>query len=249
MLLAWKAQGIIVFAGYILGFPADTPASIRRDIEIIKRELPHDILEFFCLTPLPGSEDHQGLWRKGVAMDPDLNKYDLEHVVTDHPVMSRAEWKAIYDEAWSIYYSPEHFETLFRRAAVTKVPLMSLAKVLIQLKAMVQIEKLHPLQSGILRMRHPSERRPTLPPLNIVAFYARYIRDLTVRNFLMAKTILSVLAIKRRVERDPNRMAYHDQALTPVDDEHDEESFDYLNKTAGAKAAIEHIRKVAALTH
>jgi radical SAM superfamily enzyme YgiQ (UPF0313 family) len=25
MLLAWKAQGIITFAGYILGFPADTP--------------------------------------------------------------------------------------------------------------------------------------------------------------------------------------------------------------------------------
>ena len=47
MLLAWKAQGIITFAGYILGFPADTPATIRRDIAIIQRELPIDILEFF----------------------------------------------------------------------------------------------------------------------------------------------------------------------------------------------------------
>ena len=28
MLLAWKAQGIITLAGYILGFPADTPDSI-----------------------------------------------------------------------------------------------------------------------------------------------------------------------------------------------------------------------------
>ena len=59
MLLAWKAQGIITLAGYILGFPADTPETIRRDIEIIQRELPLDVLEFFCLTPLPGSEDHQ----------------------------------------------------------------------------------------------------------------------------------------------------------------------------------------------
>ena len=32
MLLAWKAQGIFVYAGYILGFPGDTPESIRRDI-------------------------------------------------------------------------------------------------------------------------------------------------------------------------------------------------------------------------
>ena len=41
------------------------------------------MLEFFCLTPLPGSEDHQNCGRKGVAMDADLNKYDLEHVCTD----------------------------------------------------------------------------------------------------------------------------------------------------------------------
>ena len=91
MLLAWKAQGIFTLAGYILGFSADTPASIRRDIEIIQRELPLDIVEFFCLTPLPGSEDHQILWRKGVDMDPDLNKYDLENVCTDHPNMTRDE--------------------------------------------------------------------------------------------------------------------------------------------------------------
>ena len=90
MLLAWKAQGIITLAGYILGFPADTPETIRRDIAIIQRELPIDILEFFCLTPLPGSEDHQVLWKSGVAMDPDLNNYDVEHVCTAHPRMSQA---------------------------------------------------------------------------------------------------------------------------------------------------------------
>ena len=84
MLLAWKAQGIITLAGYILGFPADTPVTIRRDIAIIQKELPLDIIEFFCLTPLPGSEDHLVLWKNGVAMEPDLNKYDSEHVCAAH---------------------------------------------------------------------------------------------------------------------------------------------------------------------
>ena len=105
MLLAWKAEGIMTIAGYILGFPADTAETIRRDIAIIQNELPIDILEFFCLTPLPGSEDHQDLWKAGVAMDPDLNNYDVEHVCTAHPKMSRKEWEAIYQEAWSLYYS------------------------------------------------------------------------------------------------------------------------------------------------
>src|SRR5271165_2406498 len=117
MLLAWKAQGIITLAGYILGFPADTADSIRRDIAIIQRELPLDVVEFFCLTPLPGSEDHQILWNKGIPMEQDLNTYDVEHVCTAHPRMSRAEWEAIYQEAWSLYYTPAHLRTLMRRAA------------------------------------------------------------------------------------------------------------------------------------
>ena len=80
MLLAWKKAGVTVFAGYILGFPSDTPESVMRDIETIQRELPIDLLEPHCLTPLPGSEDHQKLYKAGAYLDPDLNKYDLEHV-------------------------------------------------------------------------------------------------------------------------------------------------------------------------
>ena len=66
MLQAWRAAGVITYAGYILGFPTDTPETIARDIAIIQRELPIDMLEFFCLTPLPGSQDHLELFNKGV---------------------------------------------------------------------------------------------------------------------------------------------------------------------------------------
>src|SRR6476469_7853136 len=111
MLLAWKKAKVITYAGYILGFPADTPESIREDIEIIKKELPLDILEFFCLTPLPGSEDHKVLYTKGAWMDPDMNKYDLEHVVAEHPLMTAEEWHEVYRSAWDAYYTPEHMET------------------------------------------------------------------------------------------------------------------------------------------
>ena len=65
MLLAWKAARVITYAGYILGFPNDTIESILHDIDVIKRELPVDLLEFFLLTPLPGSEDHLKLVRAG----------------------------------------------------------------------------------------------------------------------------------------------------------------------------------------
>jgi radical SAM superfamily enzyme YgiQ (UPF0313 family) len=249
MLLAWKKEGIFVYAGYILGFPGDTPESIRRDIEIIQRELPLDLLEFNILTPLPGSEDHKVLWTKGVDMDSDLNKYDLEHVVADHPKMSREELQRIYEEAWALYYTPQHIETLLRRAAVTNVPMMSIAKVLVQFSTMMQLEKVHPLQSGLLRMRHPDELRPGLPSQSALLFYPRLIRDLIVRNAKFVRTAWWILQLKRRIERDPNRHRYVDQALTPVQDDEMEETFDYLTKTDGAKAAIDHLKKVAELTH
>ena len=111
MLQAWRKQKVMTWAGYILGFPTDTPESIARDIEIIKKELPIDILEFFCLTPLPGSEDHKKLFMKGVPMDPDMNKYDLEHVCTGHAIMSKEQWEGVYRDAWARYYTDEHVET------------------------------------------------------------------------------------------------------------------------------------------
>ena len=119
MLQAWKAIGALTYAGYIIGFPHDTPARLKRDIEIIKRELPVDLLEFFYLTPLPGSEDHQTLHRNGVWMEPDLNNYDTEHVTTAHPLMSADEWRQAYSEAWRTYYDLDHVETLMRRAVAS----------------------------------------------------------------------------------------------------------------------------------
>ncbi len=203
MMLAWKAEGIFLYAGYILGFPGETPESIRRDIEIVQRELPVDLLEFNILTPLPGSEDHKVMWTKGVAMDSDLNKYDLEHPVTDHPKMSRQELQSIYEEVWGLYYTRAHMTTLLKRAAVTKVPMFSLAKVLVQFSTMMQFEKVHPLQSGLIRMKHPTERRPGLAPENVLMFYARYLRDLIVRNAAFLWTTRWVLMTAWRIAHDP----------------------------------------------
>ena len=116
LLLAWRKQRCITYCGYILGFPNDTQESIVKRIEIIKRELPLDILEFSVLTPLPGSEDHAKAVKAGVDIDPDLNKFDLEHVTTDHPRMTRDEWQEAYRLAWRTYYTPDHIETVIRRA-------------------------------------------------------------------------------------------------------------------------------------
>ena len=231
MLLAWKQVGILTLAGYILGFAADTPDSIRRDIEVIQRELPVDILEFFCLTPLPGSEDHQKLWRAGVEMHPDLNRYDLEHVCAPHPKMSQAEWEAIYAEAWSLYYSKAHMRTLLQRAHATRLPTMSLLKLLLTFSQTLPIERVHPLQGGILRMKHPTEPRPGLKRPNALLFWPAFAWETLVKHARIARHLTSLLLTLRAIRRDPAAAAYTDTALTWGDPE-DEANLDLIKQHA-----------------
>lgn len=247
MLLAWKEQGIMTLAGYILGFPADTPESIRRDIEIIKRELPLDVLEFFCLTPLPGSEDHQKMWQAGTPMEADLNRYDVEHVCADHEKMTRAEWEAIYREAWSQFYSREHMETLLRRAVATGAPVTSLIKILVPFATMVEVENVHPLQSGIMRLKHPSERRPGLPREDGPMFWLGLVGHTLRSTGAQIGMLLWLLRLARSIRKETGSAEYMDVALSPVTDD-EEETFDLLTKTAGARDAVAHVHKVAALT-
>ncbi len=234
MLLAWKAQGILTLAGYILGFPGDTPESIRHDIEVIQRELPVDILEFFCLTPLPGSEDHQKLWRAGVEMHPDLNRYDLEHVCAPHPKMSPAEWEAIYLEAWSIYYSKAHMRTLLQRGYVTGLPLHSLVKLLLTFALTIPIERVHPIQGGILRLKHPSELRPGPQRPNPLVFWPVYVRDTLRKHAAIARSLVWLLLMARAIKRDPAASAYTDLALTWGEPE-EEAKLELLAPAAAAK--------------
>ena len=101
--------------------------------------------------------------RNGVAMDKDLNKYDIEHACTPHPKMTTAEWQQAYHDAWSLYYSRNHQETLLRRGKAMGAPMLNLAKYVLTFSTTDPLEGVHPLQGGILRLKHPSERRPGLP--------------------------------------------------------------------------------------
>ena len=247
MLLEWKAAGVITYAGYILGFPADTPASIREDIEIIKKELPVDLLEFFILTPLPGSEDHKVLWQKGVWMDPDMNKYELEHVVCDHPKMTRQEWAEVYRAAWDAYYSAEHLETIMRRGAASGTGLSRLLAQLFLFSRCVSVENVHPLQGGVVRLKYRRDRRPEVPIDPIWVFYPKYLWEGLSKNVRHAKHWLWLARLRRRVKREQALTPYMDQALTPVVDG-ETDTLEMFTHSEGARDEVRHQRKVATLT-
>ncbi|MEP7038053.1 MAG: radical SAM protein [Acidobacteriota bacterium] len=216
MLLEWKKAGIVTYCGYILGFPGDTQESILRDIEIIKKELPVDLLEFFYLTPLPGSEDHKKLHEAGIAMDADLNKYDLNHAVTAHPKMSRENWEETYQKAWKTYYTDEHIETILRRAIATGTSPGKTMFFITWFNGCIDIEKIHPLEGGFLRRKHRTSRRSGLPLENPLIFYPKYFSETLLKQIRWISLYTRLRLIYRKVRNDPKKLEYMDLALEPV---------------------------------
>ena len=247
MLQEWKKWRVITYAGYILGFPTDTPERIMHDIDVVKRELPVDILEFFFLTPLPGSEDHQKLHRAGVAMDPDINKYDLNHYTTAHPTMSKAEFEKVYADAWSRYYTLDHVETIMRRAAASNISTSQILLLCTWFMGALKIEGVHPLEVGWMRRKSRRNRRHGMPIEPAILFYPKYYAELSWKLMRWGWLYFRFGLKQLKVERDPNRHAYTDLALSPVTD-HDAEDLE-LFKTSDAVAWLDQQKRINDAQH
>ena len=250
MLQAWRRAKVLTYAGYIVGFPSDTPSTIARDIAIIQRELPIDIMEFFMLTPLPGSKDHQDLYLRGVWMEPDTNSYDVEHACTAHPLMSVTEWRGAYDQAWHLYYSPEHIETLFKRAVVCGISTSRLAALIFAFYGSHIFEGVHPLQGGLIRRKVRLHRRPGLPREELLPFSIKRTREM-LRTYIPALRFrLKLELTRRRIANDPASARYMDVALSPVEDDLETDKLELFQATEAARHAAEQARlKAAAMRH
>ena len=238
MLQKWRAHGALTYAGYILGFPADTKESILRDVEIIKKELPLDILEFFFLTPLPGSEDHQKMLAKSVWMDADINKYDLNHRVTHHSKMTDAEWEEAYQAAWQSFYSYDHIRTILRRAA--QIPNGRPKPILSTIgwfKLMIDYEGVHPLEGGAFRLKYRRDRRRGLKIESPFVFYPRYGYEITTKAYHYLRFFLRARAIMKEVLAAPDRSTYSDLAIEPPRDD-EFEQLSLYTATSGGEAAL-----------
>jgi radical SAM superfamily enzyme YgiQ (UPF0313 family) len=244
MLLAWKQARVITYAGYILGFPNDTYDSIRHDIEIIKKELPIDVLEFFFLTPLPGSEDHQVLVKKGVEVDADLNKYDLNHVCTAHPRMSAEEWQRTYRMAWETYYTKDHVESVLRRLIVHRASASNAILLMLWFGGSIHIEGVHPLEAGLVRRKYRTDRRPGFPIEPAWKFYPAYLAETLSKLWKWGSMYAGLRRIYVNAKRDPKRYEYMDTALTPVTDE-ELETLELFHHSEAAEAFVARVAQRA----
>jgi hypothetical protein len=120
-------------------------------------------------------------------------------------------------------------------------------KLLVNFATTVRLEKVHPLQGGILRLKHPSERRPGLSRESAWTFWPRFVWETISKHTVIIAMISRLLLLKLAISRDPAAKSYRDRALTPVGDDNDE-TLDLMTKTTGGRAALAHVKKIAELT-
>lgn len=239
MLLAWKRHPVVIWGAYIIGFPDDTRESVLRDIEILKRELPIDLLNPSILTPLPGSMDHKRMLEQGVWMDPDLNRYDLAHRVIHHRTMSDAELDQLYIDVWQRYYTFEHMCRVLKRAfALGSNKKLTLVERFIVFGVVTRVNRIFSYDMGLIRRKQRQSRRPGLPIENALVFHARELAASAWKALRITYSYHRLLRAMKRFWTDPDKLAYRDTAITPPTDD-DLETLDLFTETRGAAGEVQ----------
>ena len=180
-------------------------------------------------------------------MDPDLNKYDLEHIVTAHPNMSRKAWEDIYLEAWKLYYTHAHMEAILKRARAKGINIYRLMLIVLWFSCSVSVEGVHPLQGGILRLKSRHERRPELPRASLLTFYPWLAWEFVSKQTRLLIQAARLYWMCKRVSSAKGGMSYMDTALTPVSED-ELETLEIFSQNKAARDAVAHARKIKGLT-
>ncbi len=215
MIDARHEHGIACHAGYIIGFPFDTPESVREDVRRLRDEINVDQASFFMLMPLPGSQDHADLVRRGAWMESDYNLFDSFHPTTHHPRMTAAEWFASFREAWRDFYTVDAMKAILARSNARTY--WGLFKNFAWYKYAALVEDTPPMLCGFIRLKSRLERRPGLP----VEPWLRHVRARAVERVRWARRVAALyfelqevwLATRGRV----NILAIHARTRSNLD--------------------------------
>src|SRR5262245_40836541 len=169
-----------------------------------------------------------------------MNRYELVQLPDRQPAMSDEELVGIYRRAWDLYYSPEHVETVVRRAKAWGRETRDMTMKLLTFYALMALERVHPLEGGLVRRKYRRDRRSGLPIETRLRFYPRYAWETVSKFARFAAMWWQYRRILRRVDAD--NAPYTDVAMAPVRDAELDE-LEMFSAPQGAKVAVEKLRR------
>jgi len=186
----YRRAEISTHVGYIIGFPNDTADSVRRDLAQLMQDVRPDHASFFMLMPLPGSQDHLTLLRRGEWMHPDFNRYDSHHAVTVHANLKDGAWEALYREAWRTFYSFENMKAILQRCARNDYWNNFIR--FIWYKNSIETEWRHPMMCGFFRLKGRKNRRPGYRIFSRWEYYTSRVREFRLHLAAMLRLLFQM---------------------------------------------------------
>lgn len=198
MFKRWYEAGYTTIAGIIIGFPGDTREKVMKEVDILMNDYHADYVSNGILTPIPGSRDHKRLIESGARLDPDLNKYDLGHLVFDHPNLSSDQAIEIVDEANSRYYSFRNSWKICRHDSLRPWSPGDgkSSSWILNFALGRRAQRLGTFELGIGRKFDRSQRASNYPPMSPLVFYPRYF----TKNLFMSVRVAFFYVIIRSMQ-------------------------------------------------
>jgi hypothetical protein len=133
-------------------------------------------------------------------------------------------------------------ETVLRRAASVGANASNALFLMTWFKGSIDLENIHPLEGGFLRLKHRCDRRPGCSIEPVWRFYPRYYFEMAIKLVRWCALYLRLRRIYLRIRRDPRRTEYMDLAMTSITDE---EVTREIFQTKAAQAYLGHQRRLA----
>ena len=103
-------------------------------------------------------------------------------------------------------------------------------------------EGVHPLESGVVRLKFRRDRRSGLPRENLLIFYPRFLGESLVKFWHYWRMFRSGMAMLKKIESGPDRWTYSDLAIAPPQSD-EFEALDLYHATSGGEAALARKRR------
>lgn len=112
---AAREAGIPVLAQFILGIPGETPDSLRRTIDHAI-DLNPDYAQFYCATPMPGTELWEQAVREGFLVSSDFSRFEFNVANLSTPWLSAEDLRRWRRRAYQRFYlRPRTLTAMMRR--------------------------------------------------------------------------------------------------------------------------------------
>jgi radical SAM superfamily enzyme YgiQ (UPF0313 family) len=110
--------GLMTVASVVLGFPEETPETVRETTKFVQEVNPDDV-GYYIATPYPGTPMRELVIKNGWLKITDFDRYDTATPIFETPLISAKQLKEMREKALQNFYiRPSYIYKMWRKGGI-----------------------------------------------------------------------------------------------------------------------------------